>query len=376
MKRVLFIGHEASRTGAPIVLLHLLRGVRDAGEWQADVLLLAGGEMEAEYKSLARVYRSTASASGLRRKLTRLAGGVPLPVVGEDVPQGYDVVVGNTIVSLGHLAAFKQRGCRTILWLHELEDTIAQYYRADDLRVLLRSVDHVICASRAVEAVVRRYAPQAATTVIYEFAPTPEVDAVRARGTVLAELGWDNNAFIVGGCGVVSERKGTDILTDAAVKVLERDANVRFLWIGGPAAGTEDFARRQMERIEESGIAERFVVTGRVEDPFRYLAALDVFALPSREDPFPLVCLEAAAFAKPIVCFADAGGIPEFVSLGAGTVLSDQSVDLLAASITVYADDPQLARTHGSKALELISTKFSPYEMISRFIETISSAAG
>jgi glycosyltransferase involved in cell wall biosynthesis len=40
---------------------------------------------------------------------------------------------------------------------------------------------------------------------------------------------------------------------------------------------------------------------------------MDVFALTSREDPFPLVMLEAGACHVPTVCFARAGGGPEFV---------------------------------------------------------------
>jgi hypothetical protein len=57
MKRFLFIGHDAGRTGAPIVLLHYLRWVKDhMPDWHCDLLLIRGGALEAEYREVAEVF--------------------------------------------------------------------------------------------------------------------------------------------------------------------------------------------------------------------------------------------------------------------------------------------------------------------------------
>jgi glycosyltransferase involved in cell wall biosynthesis len=55
-----------------------------------------------------------------------------------------------------------------------------------------------------------------------------------------------------------------------------------------------------------------------------------VFALVSREDPFPLVMLEAAFAGKPVVCFEGAGGAPEFVEPDAGFVVPYLDVGAMA----------------------------------------------
>jgi hypothetical protein len=51
MKRILFIGHEASRTDAPFVLLHLVQWLKAKNAPLAiDVLLIRGGELEKNYR--------------------------------------------------------------------------------------------------------------------------------------------------------------------------------------------------------------------------------------------------------------------------------------------------------------------------------------
>ena len=73
-----------------------------------------------------------------------------------------------------------------------------------------------------------------------------------------------------------------------------------------------------LRTIERAGIADSFCWTGEVANPLDYFACFDAFALVSREDPFPLVCLEAALLEKPILCFAGAGGTSELIEEDSG----------------------------------------------------------
>src|SRR5205814_4023764 len=69
---------------------------------------------------------------------------------------------------------------------------------------------------------------------------------------------------------------------------------------------------------------------GVKRDARPYLRAGDVFLLSSREDPFPLVALEAAQCGLPILCFADSGGMQEFVEGDAGYVVPAADVEAMA----------------------------------------------
>ena len=81
----------------------------------------------------------------------------------------------------------------------------------------------------------------------------------------------------------------------------------------------------------------RFV--GPAPTPLPYMLAADVFLLSSREDPFPLVCLEAADCGLPVLCFADAGGMPLFVQEDAGAVVPYLDVDEMANQLRSFLAD-------------------------------------
>ena len=53
LPRVLVVGHEAARQGAPIVLLHLLEWLNEQGAFDVDVVLGAGGPLVERYRELA-----------------------------------------------------------------------------------------------------------------------------------------------------------------------------------------------------------------------------------------------------------------------------------------------------------------------------------
>ena len=62
----------------------------------------------------------------------------------------------------------------------------------------------------------------------------------------------------------------------------------------------------------ELGVGERVRFAGPRSDIPAFMAACDVFALPSRMAPFGLVFLEAMAMRRPVVAVDD-GGTPEVV---------------------------------------------------------------
>ena len=123
------------------------------------------------------------------------------------------------------------------------------------------------------------------------------------------------------GSGYETWRKGKDLFVQLASHVhqkLETDT-VHFLWVGGRIDNEEYY--EIAHDIKMAGLEHYVHFCGEVSNPLDYFAASDLFALVSREDPYPLVCLEAAILGKPILCFDNAGGMPEFVENDAGFVV-------------------------------------------------------
>ena len=93
--------------------------------------------------------------------------------------------------------------------------------------------------------------------------------------------------------------------------------------------------------------------------------------LVSREDPFPLVCLEAASLGKPVLCFADAGGMPEFVEDDAGYVLPYLDTKQMSAQIIELATDVERVKQLGACAQFKVRDKYNIDIGAGRIIEML-----
>ena len=368
MKRILIIGHEAERTGAPIVLLHLLRWIKkNRPEFDVEMLLLRDGELHASYEELVTVYVAPQTrlpkivVRGLRFLRRKL--GLTRKVKLSDLPPldvEYGLVFGNTVASLEYLEFFKARGFHTICWLHEMRSVIESFLpKPGRFAELARSVDVFIVASEAVESVVREFGITNRTEIVHEFSeldPVNQEDAASVRRS----LGIPPDAFVVGGSGTVSSRKGTDLFIDIASRLTSSLPEIYFVWVGG--GGGSGYSAAEFEHavaeIDRLGLT-RVLITGAQKTPGNYFANLDVFALTSREDPFPLVCLEAASLGKPIICFEGAGGMPEFVGHDAGSVVQLGDTQAFADAILEYYRDRSKLIAAGKAANRKINSEFS-----------------
>ena len=132
-------------------------------------------------------------------------------------------------------------------------------------------------------------------------------------------------------------RKGADLFIDVARRVKAQGlSRCTFAWIGEFAADDVDPGLGAWgDRLASLTAAERAYIRflGVKDDPRPFLQAADLFLLPSREDPFPLVALEAAEAGLPVVCFAGAGGMPEFVGVDAGAVVPLGDVGAMAGAV-------------------------------------------
>ena len=378
MKKILFIGHEAELTGAPFVLLHLLRWIKKhRSDFHVELLLLRDGQLRKEYEAVAEVHvvpadRRPAIVIRGTRYLQRRLGvrrGLKVPDL-PPITSDYDLVVGNTIASLEYLEYFKMRGLRTLCWLHEMRSVINSFYpEPGRFLELTKFVDVFVVASGAVEEVLREFGATTRTERVYEFSETGPVDDNKVAA-VRKSLGIPATAFVVGGCGTVSFRKGTDLFVQVASKLIAELDDIYFVWVGGRTGASDAEFNAITVQIDELGL-DRLIVTGMQKEPQHYFANMDLFTLTSREDPFPLVCLEAASLGKPVICFQDAGGIPEFVGDDAGRVIPFGDIDALAQAIREYYHDRAKLKVAGEVAFQKVTAEFSLDTSCGKFAEII-----
>ncbi|MBW4693768.1 MAG: glycosyltransferase [Lyngbya sp. HA4199-MV5] len=342
MKRILFISHDASRTGAPIVLLHFIRWLRDNTRLPFFILLREGGELVAEFEAVGPVIilnQAGFSEDVLAEQLERYNIGL---------------IYSNTTVNGAVLRVLSQLRCPVISHVHELEQTIRHYFSVELFEEVKQHTNHYIVASQAVkENLVRNHSiPTKKLEVIYEYIPirSASVNLAEARQELCIELDIPENSFIVGGCGTITLRKGIDIFVQllSTLHRLKTETPFYFLWVGGPTEGV--FFQDMYNDVRQLGLESSIRFVGSQSDPLRYFATFDVFALVSREDPFPLVCLEAASLGKPIICFDASGGMKEFVEDDCGFVVPYLNIEVMAEKILELSGSPALRDRLGQQA--------------------------
>jgi glycosyltransferase involved in cell wall biosynthesis len=208
--------------------------------------------------------------------------------------------------------------------VHEMENAIKRWCVKEDLEQLLELTDHFIAASPPVARNLENahhVRPERITTV-YEFIKCQEKKKdPLGRTAIRRQKHLPQEGFIIFGCGTTDWRKGPDLfieVADQAKKLGLKDAY--FLWIGVDTGEVQELEAK----VRRLGLEDR---------ARSYFATGDLFLLTSREDPFPLVCLEAADCGLPIVCFDKAGGMPDFVQDDAGYVVPFEDTKAMAEKL-------------------------------------------
>ena len=244
------------------------------------------------------------------------------------------------------------------------------------------STSHYIAASESVRKnlVENHSIPEDKINLIYEFIPVQLVDSDRktaVRRKVRRELGIPGEDFIVGACGTIDWRKGSDLFVQLAslMRRYQVDRPVWFVWLGGVLEG---IAYNQLRHdIRLLGLENRVKFLGARADALKYYCAFDVFVMTSREDPFPLVCLEAASVGVPIVCFDKAGGARELVDGDSGYVVPYLDLADMADKVSALLNSEELRLRCGRHAaqktrqlydVEIVAPKI--LEVIRRFTRT------
>jgi glycosyltransferase involved in cell wall biosynthesis len=343
-----FLGHDAAPHGAQIFLLRLLRWLRERTDLEFEVVLGGGGPLQREYEAIARVSLLNGTSAAplpaedpLVRRLRRSAG----------------LVYSNTITNGRVLSALSALDVPVITHVHELGYWIRHRVPADELAVVRERSARVIAVSRAVadSLVADAEIPAERIAVIHGFVPTrPEEWVRRATPTeIREELGIADDVPIVCACGTLDWRKGADLFVAVAAEVKRRFARAAaFVWLGGAEDGSDAVALRH--DVVRAGLEGSFHFVPHRDNPMDYFGASAVFALPSREDPFPLVVMEAALARVPTVCFDLAGGAKEFVEDDCGVVVPYLDVAAMAEGIvSLLADPARRARSGQAAALKV-----------------------
>jgi len=331
---ILFIGHSASQGGAEIVLLDIIKWYAENTTYQISTVLLEPGILAGEFLRFGEVLTLN-NAQELQSKKSQ-----------KFLAFHYDLIYLNTVVSGAFSQVYKEKYLKLnipiVLHVHEMQNNIEIY--KDNFNSIVDSVDLFITASgRVKEDLVDHYSVSPEKiSVHHSFVHNKAVNTSRLSRQVTSAREYFNlkdSNFIIMGSGTVNWRKGPDLFVETVSKIINqfRDKNIVAIWMGGG----EDLDTLQAQVVEQN-LGDNIKFTGFLKNASELVAAADIFFLSSREDPFPLVCLEAAQYKIPTVCFKEATGMIEFIKDDAGLVIPKIDTGIAANEIIeLMHDEPR-----------------------------------
>ncbi|MCX6251662.1 MAG: glycosyltransferase [Bacteroidetes bacterium] len=377
--KILFVSHDANLGGAQFLLLSMLRWFKAHTAIDIRIMCNNGGILLDKFKEITEtiVYSDLENTYQSKKEresvILTFCNGIP------------DLIYGNTVAAGKSYSLLKAFGVPILTHVHELQMSI-DHYAGDFIDDVIRNSQFFIAASNAVAENLNNSLKieQGKIKVIYEYIEDVVVPSItfKAKTALRRKLGLDEKKFLIFGCGVaLFWRKGGDLFIDVANKLKNEGLdNLHFYWIGTFDELEKDTPFGtwvdQLQLIKKWELDKYITFLGRKDNVMEYLRAGDVFLLPSREDPFPLVCLEAAQKGLPVICFRDAGGMPEFVEEDAGFVVPFEDTSAMAERIVTLQNDPELLSRLGNTAKEKVKSRHTISITLPKILSTCRTIAG
>jgi len=228
-------------------------------------------------------------------------------------------------------------------------------------KLCLLPVQHFIFVSKESKDVFAVSLPEHRTRVIYDAIEVPSEDINADKEMIRRELKIPSNCTVVGMVARVAPVKDYFTLAAAAAEIVSKNTDTRFLIVGDNSLVdlNRSHYEKVLQKLNELGIADKFIFTGHRDDVIRLTAAMDISVLSTTREGFPLSILEAMAMQKPVVATA-VGGIPEIVEPGVTGYLHQRGNSKeLAEAIMSLIENPEEASRIGRTAYEHVRQQYS-----------------
>lgn len=254
-----------------------------------------------------------------------------------------------------HRVHRKQSRCRAVTTIHGWEERQSIGWRRRILSYGLRHHDEIIAVS---DWLANRSADfgldPTVVHVVHHGIQQPAVDSASSKRIQLQIQEHFNSADIriVGSIARQTEKKGLEVLIKALPLM---SSGYRVVIVGAEGDATP----KLQSLVAELGVSERCWFAGTTSDAADWMAAFDLFCLPSHLEGFGLVFLEAGLVGVPVVG-SDVPAINEIVRTGQdGLLVTDGDSNLLSQAIEQILVDPAFAHGLVTSFRQRVQTKFS-----------------
>ncbi|WP_315563760.1 glycosyltransferase [Alloprevotella tannerae] len=251
----------------------------------------------------------------------------------------------------------KLDGKKKITFFHNDYSKWPYYYAAD--RLYYPKVDQILSISQTCVDVLKAYFPDCKDKIsVMQNISSPVLITKQANETVDLPIA----PLLLVSLGHIMRRKGTDFSIDAA-KILQKKG-VEFKWMLVGKVVEKDLIRR----IEQEGLADRFVVLGIRSNPYPYIKAADIYVHPARFEGKSIALDEAKILCKPIIV-TNFSTVNDQFEDRVNASICEMNGDALADAIIELATNKELCQSYVAYLNAHIVDNSSEVEKLYAFID-------
>lgn len=372
MKKILFIIHEASATGAPMMINNLLESSYSK-KHECFVLCIYGGKIENNLKKNSKIgilYNKILKNSIYNKLISKLLKSKHdfLKKIDESF---FDLIYINSLATLTRLPSLDfLKNHKTILHIHEGPVLNENLNVEKLLSENIHNFSSIIFVSDFVKkTIVSKYD--------IDFKKLQTIPPVNRNlqdfksNTTLLDV--PKNAFVVCASGSMNYTKGIDVFLQIAKNVIHEaklDRPIYFVWVGRD--GNVDIRNHFFNDIKKMELDSNVIVIPNTDNVINYFYESDVFLLSSREESFSMVAMENAMLGNPVVCFDKGNGANEFINNENGSVVPYLDIQAASDAILEMYNDAALFKKK-SVAIKKMTVNYSSDSMAKRIFNVIDA---
>ena len=368
VRRVLLVAHDAYFHGAQSLVLHIAKFLSEDFGFRVDMVVLGDGPLLTEYAKYATLY----SLAGLDHR-----GPDAAALAAQLTGMGHTAAICNTTVSGLFVETLSKSGLYIVTLIHELSEVVSSYNLDAHVHSISKFSNKIVFPSKVVqqsfESLVGLETDRIhiRTQGIYKpnLYRTPEQRAT-ARRDLRDRFNLPEEQKVVLCVGYADHRKGIDLFVDIAMNVLASRNDVTFIWLGHFDLNLEQGIK---ETVRKSNHSESFIFPGQDPESHIYFAGADIYALTSREDPFPTVIMEALESATPVIAFEGTGGFTELLQRGCGLLVPAFDTTGFSQRIEELLSNQEVLDELGSCGEGIIKSEYSFRQYLFDLLELIHS---
>jgi len=371
-KRIIIVTHDLYRHGAQFLSLNFTRTLSQKFGFDVHVIAGEDGPLKSHF------IQSAETQFGGVSVLTKNTPPHEIQARLNQLRQaGYTHALINSSASgwLSHY--FSDSGIKFLGLVHELPAIIKDMGLEDNLSAFDTYSEHVIFPSQKVADATGHLLPAQAwkkPTILAQGLYKNEgindiTDKEHAREKLKKHHNLPSNALVILGVGFADHRKGIDIFIRWAIASIQSHPYAHFIWIGEIASDMRD---KVNELLDSAPSAKTQIhLPGFIAQTKDYYHGADIYALSSREDPFPSTVLEALSAATPTIMVSGTGGIEDLAIYDCVTAIPQDNNEAFISALTRWGAREKRLQI-GQQGAALIREKFGFVSYVAKLLEQLN----